>query len=335
MFLSQTVALSDSTSTAEARRAGARMAASLDLSETKSSEASIIITEAARNAVVYGGGGQLVLSGAKFNQETRLDILAMDRGPGITDISRALEDGYSTGGTPGTGLGAIRRQADAFDLFTNAKGTTVFARITEREGAQEAKPTVNIVGLTSPYPGESVCGDQIAWDIQRERSMVMVVDGLGHGPLAGEAAQEATSVFLTRSSESPASIISRLHDALKKTRGAAAAVAEIRPLAGTLTYAGVGNIAGSILSNTLSRSLVSHNGTLGHIMARVQEFKVEWPSDGILVMHSDGLQSRWELAGYPGILARHPALIAGVLLRDFRRGRDDASVLVMKGAAAV
>ena len=163
----------------------------------------------------------------------------------------------------------------------------------------------------------------------------MMADGLGHGMQAAEAADEAVRVFRAHSSESPASLISRMHDALKKTRGAAAAIAEVRTLAGTLTYAGVGNISGSILSHTLSRSLVSHNGTLGHVMARVQEFKVEWPKDGILVMHSDGLQSRWDLSRYPGLLARQPALIAGVLLRDFRRERDDASVLVLKGAASI
>ena len=333
MFLSQTVALSDASSTAEARRAGVRMTASLGLNETKSAEASIIITEAARNTLIYGGGGQLLLSGAKSNDEKQIDILVLDRGPGISDLSRALEDGYSTGGTRGTGLGAIRRLADVFDIFTNAKGTSVFARILESK--TNAKSTVNLAGLRSPYPGEQVCGDNIAWDIQRERCTVMMVDGLGHGAHAAEAADEAVRIFQARSNEAPAEIISRLHDALKKTRGAAAAVAEIRPLAGTLTYAGVGNIAGSILSNTLSRSLISHNGTLGHIMPRVQEFKVEWPRDGILVMHSDGLQSRWDLSRYPGILARQPALIGGVLLRDFRRDRDDASVLVVKGAPAI
>jgi len=129
--------------------------------------------------------------------------------------------------------------------------------------------------------------------------------------------------------------MTRLHDALKKTRGAAAAVAEVRTLAGKVTYAGVGNISGNILSHTLSRSMVSHNGTLGHVMPRVQEFKFEWPRDGILIMHSDGLQSRWDLSRYPGLLTRQPALIAGVLLRDFRRERDDASVLVLKGAAPI
>jgi anti-sigma regulatory factor (Ser/Thr protein kinase) len=338
MFVSQWIPLSDSSSTAEARRVGARMAVKLGLSETRAGEAAVIITEAARNAVVYGGGGQILLSGVKSLSETRLDILALDRGPGIADLTRALQDGYSTGGTPGTGLGAIKRMADIFDLFSNAKGTALFARVVQAEPSevsQESRSAVNFSAFTAPYPGETACGDNIAWEITGDRCIVLVVDGLGHGPQAAEAADVAVRIFRTYSSDAPASIITRLHDALKAARGAAAAVAEIRPLAGTLVYAGVGNIAGSILSNTLSRSLVSHNGTLGHVMARVQEFKVEWPKDGILIMHSDGLQSRWDLSRYPGLLSKQPALIAGVLLRDFRRERDDASVLVMKGAAAI
>jgi anti-sigma regulatory factor (Ser/Thr protein kinase) len=335
MFLSQMVPLSDSSSTAEARRAGARMANALGLNETKAGEAAIVIVEAARNAVIYGGGGQLMLSGTKSKYETRLDILALDKGPGIADLTRALQDGYSTGGTPGTGLGAIRRIADVFDVFSNAKGTALFARIAQPETSPEHKYSMEFAGLTVPVSGETACGDNMTWDLNADRCIVLVADGLGHGPLAAEAADEAVRIFRAHSEEAPASIITRIHDALKKTRGAAAAIAEIRPQSGTLIYAGVGNISGSILSNTLSRSLVSHNGTLGHVMARVQEFKVEWPRDGILVMHSDGLLSRWDLTGYAGILARQPALIAGVLLRDFRRERDDSSVLVMKGAASI
>ena len=316
--------------------AGARMAASLGMNETKSGETAIVITEAARNAVVYGGGGQLLLSGIKSKNETRMDIVALDRGPGIADLSRALQDGYSTGGTPGTGLGAIKRMAEVFDVFSNAKGTAIFARIEQSESEHcSRKSSVELAGLVSPIAGETASGDNLAWEIKGDRCMVMMADGLGHGPIAAEAADEAVRVFRAHSSESPASLISRMHDALKKTRGAAAAIAEVRPLAGTLIYAGVGNISGSILSSTLSRSLVSHNGTLGHVMARVQEFRVEWPKDGVLVMHSDGLQTRWDLSRYPGLLARQPALIAGVLLRDFRRERDDASVLVLKGAAAI
>lgn len=334
MLLSQTVTLSDSSSTSEARRSGARMSSFLGFNETKAGEAALIITEATRNAVLYGGGGQLVLTGTKSKDEPRLDILVLDRGPGIADISRALTDGYSTGGTPGTGLGAIRRMADVFDVFTSPKGTVLYARVAQTENPPR-RHALELAGLAVPVQSETVCGDGIAWDFNGDRCLVLNIDGLGHGPLAAEAAQEGIRIFQSYSQEAPGSIISRLHDALKKTRGAAAAIAEIRPLAGSLIYAGVGNIAASILSNTLSRSLVSHNGTLGHVMAKVQEFKADWPKDGTLIMHSDGLQSRWDLMRYPGLMVRQPALIAGVLLRDFRRERDDTSVLVMKGASAI
>jgi hypothetical protein len=128
----------------------------------------------------------------------------------------------------------------------------------------------------------------------------------------------------------PAEILQYVHEALRKTRGAVAAVAEIRPHSGTLLYAGIGNISGVVLSRGASRSLVSHNGTLGMTVSRIQEFTVDWPADGTLIMHSDGLQSRWDLSAYAGLLARHPAIIGGVLLRDFRRQRDDASVVVVK-----
>ena len=171
MFFSQTVSLSDFSSTAEARRAGARMAASLGLNETKSGETAIVITEAARNAVIYGGGGQLVLSGIKSKSETRMDIVALDRGPGITDLSRALQDGYSTGGTPGTGLGAIKRMAEVFDVFSSAKGTARFCphRAAGKRSALAASPSVELAGLVSPIAGETACWRQPGLGDQRRQ----------------------------------------------------------------------------------------------------------------------------------------------------------------------
>jgi serine phosphatase RsbU (regulator of sigma subunit) len=130
----------------------------------------------------------------------------------------------------------------------------------------------------------------------------------------------------------PGELLATLHDALKKTRGAVAAIAQIRPSEGVLTYAGIGNIAAVVLSAGASRSLVSHNGTLGMVTSRIQEFRLEWTPDAILVLHSDGLHSRWDLSSYPGLLTRHPAVIGAALLRDFRRQRDDASVVVVKAA---
>lgn len=330
--MSAHIPLTDLSSVGEARRAGLRLAATLGMNEVKSGELAILITEAARNAVIHGGGGQAIISAVPDGLSgKRIDLVVLDKGPGIKDVGRAFQDGYSSAGTPGTGLGAIRRMAGGFDLFSNAKGTAVLAQVCEAAESSAGKNILQVGGLAVPIGGEIVCGDAIASVQTPTRTMILAVDGSGHGIEASKAAQEAGRIFVSHSSDSPAAILARIHDALKKTRGAAAAIAEIRPLSGVLNYAGVGNIAGVVMSAAGPRSLVSHNGTLGYVVTRIQEFKVIWPSDGVLILHSDGLQSRWDLSGHPGVLARNPAIIAGVLLRDFRRPRDDSSVVVVKG----
>ena len=324
------VPLADLTSVSEARRAVQQLAAPLGMDEVKAGEAAIIVTEAARNAVVHGRGGQLLLAGSRFHEgeEARLEILALDCGPGIADLHRAMQDGFSTSSTPGTGLGAIRRLATNFEVFSTTRGTAVFAEVIQRP--KPLPRLLDVAGFTVPLVGEHACGDACHWMQSDNRWVLTLVDGLGHGLYAAEAAEEAVHIFQKYSTQPPAEILAYMHDALKKTRGAAAAVAEIRPLSGTLTFAGVGNISAAVLSRALSRNLVSHSGTLGHVMSRIQEFKVEWPRDGVLVMHSDGLQTRWDVSRYPGLMARSSAIIAGVLLRDFRRERDDAGLVVVK-----
>jgi anti-sigma regulatory factor (Ser/Thr protein kinase) len=328
MFLSVAVPLIDATSVSEARRAGLKLGAALGFNEIKNGELGIIITEVARNAVLHGKGGLLIINGERSPNAAHADVLAFDQGPGIKDIVRAFEDGYSTAGTPGTGLGAVRRLGAFVDLFSSHAGTAITSTVVQGEIA--APGTLEIGHVLAPYPGESVCGDGVAWAQGRQRTAVMLVDGLGHGLGAAEAAQEAVATFQKYSSKEPGEILSYLHDALKKTRGAAVCVAEIRPSSASLTYAGVGNISGVVVTGERSRSLILHNGIVGHRVHRIQEFKVEWPSHSILIMHSDGLNTRWDLSNYPGLINRKAILIAGVLLRDSRREKDDASVLVVK-----
>ena len=114
------------------------------------------------------------------------------------------------------------------------------------------------------------------------------------------------------------------------SRGGVGAVAALDIDSGRLAYAGVGNISGSLHHNGSSKGLVSHNGTLGALIRRFQAFDFQWAPDGILVMHSDGIRSRWSLAEYPGLAQAHPAIIAATLARDFDRGRDDVTVLAAR-----
>jgi hypothetical protein len=121
-----------------------------------------------------------------------------------------------------------------------------------------------------------------------------------------------------------------MHRALMPTRGAAIAVARIDFVARSVRYVGVGNISGVLISEGTARHMVSNNGTAGHVAPRIREFTYDFKGDPLIIMHSDGLSPKWDLAAYPGLATQHPSLIAGVLLRDFRRGRDDASVVALR-----
>jgi anti-sigma regulatory factor (Ser/Thr protein kinase) len=328
IVLTELVAVTDASSVGQVRRAALSTALRLGMDETRSGELALLATEVSRNVLVHGGGGEVIVLGLKHNDGALGRILALDRGAGIPDMAKAMSDGFSTAGTPGAGLGAMKRIASGMEVFTSRNGTIVFLEV----GQSPDGNGLQIAGMAVPYPGEKICGDAWAYDSSSERMLTMIADGLGHGLGAAEAAQEAIATFHARVSASPGDILSYIHDALRKTRGAVAGVAEIRPKERRIVFAGIGNVSAVLVSATGSRSLVSHNGTLGSIAPRIQPFQFEWKPDSILVLHSDGVQTRWDLASYAGLMSRHPAIIGGALLRDFRRHRDDASVVVVKAA---
>lgn len=328
IIFTQWVPVTDSSSVGEVRRTALAAAQRLGFNETRSGELALLATEVSRNVLIHGGGGDVVIGGMGEQDNARATILAMDKGKGIPNVAQAMGDGYSTAGTLGGGLGAMKRIATALEIFTGANGTIVLLEL--GEPAPVNRPRV--AGLTLPYPGERLCGDGWYCHFTPERTMVLVVDGLGHGLGAAEAAREAIEAFRKHVRLGPVQILEYIHDALRKTRGAVAAVAEICPAEQSVVYAGVGNISGVLLRPGGSQNLVSHSGTLGSRITRIQDFRGRWSPDTILILHSDGLNSRWDLSSYAGLLARHPAVIGGALLRDFRRTHDDAGVVVVKAA---
>lgn len=326
---SEVVPIIDASSVGEVRRKGIWAAERLGLDEVKAGELALLATEVSRNVLLHAGGGEAIILGTRNDHGPTAGVLALDKGSGIQNIAAALTDGFSTTGTMGGGLGAMKRIATSLDIFTGGNGTIVFLELAT---AAQNDP-LQIAGMAVPYPKEKFCGDAWAYHRTAQRTLIFLVDGLGHGFEASEAAQEAVDTFHRHNQRTPGDILSYMHDALKKTRGAAAGICEIRPSENRLIYAGVGNTAAVVLSSKQSRNLTSHNGTLGIAAPRIQEFSVEWPSRAVLIMHSDGLQTRWDLSSYPGLLSRHPAVIGGALLRDFRRQRDDSSVVVVKATS--
>jgi hypothetical protein len=170
-------------------------------------------------------------------------------------------------------------------------------------------------------------------EYQPSRSLLVVTDGLGHGALAAEASCAALRVFREHAAKSPGAILERMHLALRATRGAAVGIAELDFASRNLCFSGVGNIAGTILAEGTGRSTVSHNGTVGHELHKIQEFNYPFPKGALVVIHSDGLARHWRLDRYAGLATRDPGLIAGVLYRDFQRGSDDVTVLAAREAS--
>src|SRR5262245_60159588 len=147
-------------------------------------------------------------------------------------------------------------------------------------------------------------------------SLIIVVDGLGPGPFAEQASREAMAVFRSQPSTGVASTLSLIDKALTKTRGAAGAIVELSPRGRQVTAAGVGNVSMHLVSNGQSRSFGCDNGTLGAGLKRISEFRHPWSQGSMLVMHSDGIKTRWNLDDYPGMARRHPGVVAGLLYRD-------------------
>ena len=328
------IAVQEQSQVAEARRRAAAIASGLGGSESAVSNVSIITTELATNIVRHAQNGEVLVQPWKDAEGSGVEILALDKGRGMDDIAACFADGYSTAGTPGNGLGAIKRLASTIDVWSRpGMGTALLVRVRLGAGAETPPPFI-WGAVTRSAPGEEQCGD--AWSVvyERGRATFLVADGLGHGAFAAAAAQAAVRVFEDRAfKETLSGTMQAIHRGIASTRGAAGSIAALRADSNEMTYCGVGNIAGTILSEGGSRKTVSLAGTLGHTLSKTREFSYPMPPGAVLIMHSDGLLTSWNLDAYQGLLARHPALIAGVMYRDFLRGRDDAAVLVARRTA--
>jgi anti-sigma regulatory factor (Ser/Thr protein kinase) len=319
----------ESSQVSEARRVVDTVARHCGIAERRRADISLVVTELATNLVKHGRGGEILAAEFEDCDGSGLEVLAIDKGPGMADIERCVADGYSTAGSPGNGLGAIIRQSDLVRIYSRPdRGTAIMTRFV----MQPAKPgpAMQVGAAVAPYPGEIACGDRWACSNGAADRTLLMADGSGHGSEAARAAEAAVRVLRDNVMDPCEQLVERMHHALRPTRGAAVAVARIDAAAQQVRYVGVGNITGALVSKGSARQMMSYNGTAGHIAPRIREMTYPFSGDPLLIMHSDGLTPRWDLAAYPGLAAQHPSLIAAVLFRDFRRGRDDASVVAMR-----
>jgi anti-sigma regulatory factor (Ser/Thr protein kinase) len=327
------IPIDDRSQVGEARRAGQEMATALGLGATQAGQVALAVTEAATNIVKHAGTGKILLAPLARGGTVGLEILALDRGPGIANVSASLRDGYSTAGSMGAGLGALSRVSPSFELYSQpGRGTALRLEVW---GTPQVPPVedLELGAVCLPQKGEEAPGDGWRVEAAGEYRTILVVDGLGHGPLAALAARRATDVLGAHPAAAPGTLMQLCHSALAATRGAAGAAARVEPAKMRGSFAGVGNISCRVESSGERRQLVSHSGTLGHVLRRVQEFEFAFPAGALLILHSDGLTGRWSFDDYPGLLNKHAGLVAGVLYRDHDRGSDDVTVVVQKNMA--
>ncbi|RCJ37860.1 serine/threonine protein kinase [Nostoc minutum NIES-26] len=331
--MSNSVVLSilESSQAGEARRNAVALASRLGFNETAKGKVAIVATEIANNLVQHAREGLLLLQTINKQNVLGIEILSLDKGPGIHNIDECLRDGFSTASTPGNGLGAISRLSDVFEIYSRPnEGTAILSQLWAAPLSDSLPEQLELGVVCLPKTGEEVSGDAWASKVNEQYSLILVADGLGHGPLAARASLEAVRIFEESSHRSPKEIVEAAHGALRSTRGAALAIAQINFEQQSIRFTGVGNIGASFLSPVKNYSLVSHNGTVGHEARKIQEFTYQWHPSGILIMHSDGLSTQWRLERYAGLSYKHPSLIAGILYRDFNRDRDDVTVLVAR-----
>ena len=323
--------IEDVSQIADARRQSAELARSAGFGETDRGRVSLVATEAASNILKHAGHGELLVRWLETSNITGIEIIALDRGPGLLDSMRSFEDGHSTVGTAGTGLGALSRMADEFDWYSQPGKGTVF-RMALWPGRAVPAKQIEVGAICVAMPGQDVPGDD--WRLAQLDGgcTLMVADGLGHGLEAFSASRAATDLLDRRENWSTRTLLEEAHGALRSTRGAAISVATLDFFTGRLQFAGIGNVAGSIRNGSLRKQFITHNGIVGHNMRRLQELDSELPEEALLILHSDGLSTQWTLDEFPGIEARHPAVIAATIYKEHWRRRDDVTIVALRRA---
>jgi anti-sigma regulatory factor (Ser/Thr protein kinase) len=322
------VDISDHEAAGALRRLVRDQAGQLGATEPAGARAQLVATELASNLIKHAGRGWIL---TRPLPPGRLELIAVDSGPGMADPAAALAGSGRTPNGLGCGLAAVRRASSLFDLYTEAgRGTTVLAVVDLTEPGQ--RPGVSgrrwagvSVGITEP------CGD--AWAVtQRDHGLaVAVADGLGHGAAASVAADAASAGFAAALGD-PGGFLASANAAMQGTRGAAATVCQLQPCQELLRYVAVGNVNGCVMTGSARHHLITYGGTLGLGAGPppVPVLTCPWPQDATLVLWTDGLDSRAGRHPIDGLAAHDPAVVAATLYRDHCRNGDDATIVVVR-----
>jgi anti-sigma regulatory factor (Ser/Thr protein kinase) len=340
----ESVALIEEASIGQARRALKRCAAEIDFTDRQLAEGDIVVKEIGSNAIKFGRGtGQIYFTATDTNLDLPgIEIVYVDKGPGIEDTALALEDGYTTTGSMGAGLGAVKRMADEFYIYSMLQSSTRRLSLYERTTHGTAIVVRKYVAadlerdsgrrtrwgaFTRPQVGEESNGDGYLIKTFENRQLIAIIDGLGHGEGARMATSAAIASIEEHSEAGVEAIMRATHEALRPTRGAVMGLAAIDWSSHTIEYSGIGNADFRVLGGGKPLRFISLNGTLGSRLDRIKVFKEPLPRAATIAMSTDGISDRWDLENYPGLLGLDPQLLCAVIMRDYGRTNDDSTIL--------
>ena len=309
------------------------LAGNLGFSAGRMGELDIIIAELTTNLVKYARAGELLVRAVPSPTNAGIELISADSGPGMVDPARMMTDGLSTGGSLGQGLGAIRRLADLFQLYSlPGRGTIGLVRVFLKPPVPPAvTPVATAQALLVSKVDQTPCGDGFYCKLTTNSLRMFLGDGLGHGPPAHQAVVQATRTMTQQRDNSPAAWLTAIHRAAVGTRGLVGTAAVFNFNSRKWTVCGVGNIRTQLCGGSYTKSYTAQNGILGYSMPRLlQEHTLPYEPGQCLVMASDGIQTRWNPARYPNVSRYDPMVLAAAIYKEYGRQTDDMSVAVAR-----
>ncbi|MGN6646500.1 MAG: SpoIIE family protein phosphatase [Cytophaga sp.] len=301
--------------------------------EQRTGEIDIIVSELISNLLKYAGRGELLYRLSREEDEPVFEVLCLDSGPGIKDIGHSMKDGISSKSTLGHGIGSIQRLSNFSQIYSLPDwGTIVYARCyasVEYNRTLQANTLTRCINVAKP--GEQVCGDGAAIRELKDKTLIFLGDGLGHGEFAKEAVDKAIETFNKTNQAAPADIIREMHIVVKKTRGLVATIGILDHSSKQWHISGIGNISTRLQRGLEYKNYSSYNGIIGmNIPGRIENNVYQMEKFQQLILCSDGIKTRWDLLHYPAILKYDPMLLAAALYKDQARRTDDMTILIVK-----
>lgn len=300
----------------------------------RAGEIDIIISELTSNLIKFADEGEILYKATIEDGKPFIEVLCIDNGKGISNINRIMQDGFSSANTLGHGLGSIKRLSDDFQIYSLRDwGTVQYIKVgsEKNELLPTRKKNLDYGVMQVCAPGEQVCGYGYHIKYTQNGFQIFVGDGLGHGPNANDAVAEAIKAFKICRETDPVEILRDIHNSTRKTRGLVATVAAVDYKTATWQICGIGNISTRIYNGLENKTYSPYNGIVGHNIPRtLNTTKVPYEKHQTIIMHSDGLRTRWKLTDLQSILKQTPNIIAASLYKDNLRGNDDVTVFVGK-----